>query len=371
MTDRAPIPHIVLMDGTLATLGGPRSSHIATIRRLVRKAGPVRVHYARGVHWDSWGGVRAVITGQGIEDRIAEAYGWLASSWRPGDPIFVFGYSRGAFTARSLAGMIGRVGLLQPRHATQRNIRLAWRLYQRETTGAVLAGFMRRCHDHVPIDMLGVFDTVAALGLRLPVMWMLTEGRHRFHDHHLGGHVRFGAQALALDETRAVFQPILWDRAEAARLEQRWFRGCHPDIGGQLNGREVSRPLANIPLVWMLGLAEARGLPLPAGWRGLFPCDATAPSVGNWTGWGRAFLLRAPRTVGTAGDSLHDSVPLPYRGPALMAGAARRGFARGIRGRRGGGAPTVPDPPDQAACSAAATPSAAQTSAVSSGRFSV
>ena len=106
MTDRAPIPHIVLMDGTLATLGGPRSSHIATIRRLVRKAGPVRVHYARGVHWDSWGGVRAVITGQGIEDRIAEAYGWLASSWRPGDPIFVFGYSRGAFTARSLAGMI-------------------------------------------------------------------------------------------------------------------------------------------------------------------------------------------------------------------------------------------------------------------------
>ena len=81
MTDRAPIPHIVLMDGTLATLGGPRSSHIATILRLVRKAGPVRVHYARGVHWGSWGGVRAVITGQGIEDRIAEAKAWFGSEW--------------------------------------------------------------------------------------------------------------------------------------------------------------------------------------------------------------------------------------------------------------------------------------------------
>ena len=71
MTGRAPIPHIVLLDGTLATLGGPRSSHVWTIRRLVRKAGPVRVHYARGIHWDSWGGVRSVITGQGIEDRIS------------------------------------------------------------------------------------------------------------------------------------------------------------------------------------------------------------------------------------------------------------------------------------------------------------
>ncbi|WP_232222657.1 DUF2235 domain-containing protein, partial [Paracoccus sphaerophysae] len=311
MTDRAPIPHIVLMDGTLATLGGPRSSHIATIRRLVRKAGPVRVHYARGVHWDSWGGVRAVITGQGIEDRIAEAYGWLASSWRPGDPIFVFGYSRGAFTARSLAGMIGRVGLLQPRHATQRNIRLAWRLYQRETTGAVLAGFMRRCHDHVPIDMLGVFDTVAALGLRLPVMWMLTEGRHRFHDHHLGGHVRFGAQALALDETRAVFQPILWDRAEAARLEQRWFRGCHPDIGGQLNGRRGVAAAGQHPA----GLDARPG-------RGARPAAAS--------GLARTVSLRCDGAVGGQLDGMGPGLPAPraahgrHRGrqPARLGAAA-------------------------------------------------
>lgn len=328
MTERAPIPHIVLMDGTLATLGGPRSSHIATIRRLVRKVGPVRVHYARGIHWDEWRGVWTVLTGKGVEERIAQAYGWLASSWRPGDPIFFFGYSRGAFAARSLAGMIGRIGLLQPRHATERNIRLAWRLYQRGGSERTLSGFRRRCHEHVAIETVGVFDTVAALGLRLPLIWMVTEARYRFHDHNLGGHVKFGAQALALDETRAVFQPILWQASEASRLDQRWFKGCHADIGGQLSGFEAARPLANIPLVWMLGLAEARGLPLPPDWRAMFPMDATAPSVGSWSGWGRAFLLRAPRTVGTAGDTLHESVPTPYLGPALIAGGRRRRLRR-------------------------------------------
>ena len=332
MTDsRPPIPHIVLMDGTLATLGGPRASHIWTIRRLVRRAGPVRVHYARGVHWDDWSGVRSVITGRGIEDRIAAAYGWLASSWRPGDPLFIFGYSRGAFTARSLAGMIGKVGLLCARHATERNTRLAWRLYERGAGPGTMSAFRRRCHAEVPVDMLGVFDTVAALGLRLPLIWMLTEGRHRFHDHQLGAHVRFGAQALALDETRAVFQPILWGDDDPARIEQRWFHGCHGDIGGQLGGRDAAQPLANIPLVWMLDRAAARGLPLPPGWRDRLPCDVTAPSVGSWTGWGRAFLLRAPRMVGTTPtDTLHDSVPRPYRGPALIAGQRRR-RTRGIR----------------------------------------
>lgn len=320
---RRPIPHIILMDGTLATMNGPRATHIGTIRRLVRRAGPVRIHYARGLSWDDWRGISAVATGRGVEERIAAAYGWLASSWRPGDPIFIFGYSRGAFAARSLAGMIGRVGLLTPRAATERNIRLAWRFYHRGGSAAAMAAFRRRCHPEVTIDMVGVFDTVMALGVRLPLLWMLTEARHRFHDQRLGGHARFGAQALALDETRAAFQPILWEADAADRIEQVWFRGSHADIGGQLDGFEAARPLANIPLVWMLGRAAAQGLPLPAGWRAGLPCDPTAPSVGSWRGWGRAFLLRAPRTVGTTGSDAPDASALPYDGPALI-GVARR-----------------------------------------------
>lgn len=333
---RPPIAHVVLLDGTLASRRGRRATHIATIRRLVLRAGsqrgpdagpggepgggpggrmPVRVHYGRGLQWDDW---RSVMTGRGIEDRIATAYGWLASSWRPGDPIFVFGYSRGAFAARSLAGMIARVGLLRPRHATERNIRVAWRIYRDGASDAVRAGLRRRCHPQVPVDMLGLFDTVAALGVRLPLLWMLTEGSHRFHSHGLAPHVRFGAHALALDETRAAFFPILWADHPKGRVEQRWFRGSHADIGGQLDGCEECRPLANIPLVWMLEKAAAQGLPLPPDWREGLATDVTAPSMGTWYRWGRVFLLRAPRTVGTAGDRLHESVPLPYGGPALV-----------------------------------------------------
>ena len=67
------------------------------------------------------------------------------------------------------------------------------------------------CHASVPICMIGVFDTVTVLGLRLPLLWMLTEPRFRFHDSHLGAEVEHGVQALALDETRAAFQPVIWD----------------------------------------------------------------------------------------------------------------------------------------------------------------
>lgn len=337
---RPPLPHVVLLDGTLASTSGRRATHLATIRRLVLQTRPVRVHYGRGLQWDDW---RSVVMGQGIEDRIAAAYGWLASSWHPGDPIFVFGYSRGAFAARSLAGMIGRVGLLKPEHATERNIRVAWRIYRDGASDAVRAGFRRRCHPEVPIELLGVFDTVAALGLRLPLIWMLTEGSHRYHTHHPGDHVRFGAHALALDETRAAFHPILWADPRPGRVEQRWFRGTHADIGGQLDGCEPCRPLANIPLVWMLDHAAARGLPLPPDWREGLGTDINARSMGTWYRWGRVFLLRAPRTVGTAGDSLHDSVPLPYGGPALILdpelirrsprGEPQPGSGPGLRGR--------------------------------------
>ena len=316
---RPPITHVVLLDGTLASRRGPRATHIATIRRLVLRAargsGPVRVHYGCGLQWDDW---RSVVTGRGIEDRIAAAYGWLASSWRPGDPVFVFGYSRGAFAARSLAGMIANVGLLVPRHATERNIRVAWHIYRNGASDTVRAGLRRRCHPYMPIDMLGLFDTVAALGVRLPLLWLLTEGSHRYHSHGLAPHVRYGAHALALDETRAAFFPILWSDFPPGRVEQCWFRGSHADIGGQLDGCEECRPLANIPLVWMLEKAESQGLHLPAGWREGLEMDVTAPSMGTWYRWGRVFLLRAPRTVGTAGDQLHRTVPLPYNGPALI-----------------------------------------------------
>ncbi|MCT4334236.1 DUF2235 domain-containing protein [Paracoccus sp. YLB-12] len=339
-TIRPKTIHVVLMDGTFASLADGRRSSIGRIHRLLRdvaRQAPVgtqegggttrprlRLHYGMGQQWNRWRTVPELLMGRTLERRIVDAYGWLASGYRPGDLIFLLGYSRGAFAVRSLAGMIGRVGLLRAESATERHIRTAWNYYRGGGSPRYLEQFrQRRCQPAVPIRMLGCFDTVMALGVRLPILWMLSEPRFRFHDAHLVSDVEHGFQALALDETRAAFAPILWDDdCQAVRIEQMWFRGAHSDIGGQLRGLEFARPLANIPLVWMLENAEAVGLPLPAGWREGLDCDPEAPSIGSWRFWGKLFLARAPRTAGRhATESLHPGLsPETYDGPALLVG---------------------------------------------------
>lgn len=351
-SSRPPVCHVVLMDGTFASLTQGRRSSIARIHAMLtgergQLPAPVRIHYAAGQQWDAWRTLPELTMGATLERNICDAYAWLAREWRPGDPLFFFGYSRGAFAVRSLAGMIGRVGLLTHAHATPGNVQRAWQLYRNDPALQVEPLDPSLCHPVVPIRLIGVFDTVMALGIRLPLLWMLTEPRFRFHDEHLGSHVEHGLQALALDETRAAFQPLVWDsQSVAGRIEQMWFRGCHPDIGGQLSGLEYARPLANIPLVWMMSGAEGFGLPLPAGWQQHFPCDATAPSVGSWRSWGKAFLARAPRLAGRdATERLHPSVPRPYPGPALLTGAlADAAPARPHRKRRFRRQPPQPQP---------------------------
>ncbi|MCQ0968970.1 DUF2235 domain-containing protein (plasmid) [Paracoccus sp. TK19116] len=329
-TIRPPVIHVIILDGTFASLVQGSRSSLGRIHALLKGFhGPlpggsrIRLHYAAGQQWNRLGTIPDLMLGRVLDVRITDAYGWLASQYAPGDTIFLLGYSRGAFAVRSLAGMIGKVGLLRPRDATERHIRLGWRLYRQGGSDAARTVFRQRCHDKVPIRMVGCFETVMALGIRLPILWALTEPQFRFHDAHLGADVEHGFHALALDETRAAFAPLLWDDESACpHIEQMWFRGCHPDIGGQLNGLEFARPLANIPLVWMLEKAESVGLPLPDGWRRHFPCDARARSIGSWRKWGKAFLSRRRRTAGReASEALHDSVALPYTGPAILAGA--------------------------------------------------
>ena len=308
---RGPTDHVILLDGTMGSLHPSRITSIGLIHHLLRGAeSRASVYYAKGVEWREWREVSEVIMGWGVERQIRRAYGWLASHYREGDRIFIIGYSRGAFAARSLAGLIGRVGLVRADQAVERNIRLAWRYYERRDP-APPAFRKKFCHPETPIEMVGAFDTVRGLGLKLPFLWMFhDEARILFHDHHLGPYVRHGFHALALDETRSVFEPLLWDSAEseAGRIEQVWFRGTHGDIGGQLGDYEAARPLANIPLVWMLTRLEHRGFTLPIGWRDLFPMDPTAPSLGTWRVWGKMFLLRAPRVVGNdLSEKIHES----------------------------------------------------------------
>jgi len=258
------------------------------------------LYYEPGVQWEDWMHLADVAQGRGINRQIRRAYGFLASHYREGDRIFLLGYSRGAFAVRSLAGVIDQVGLLRRDFATERNVQLAYRHYRRDPGRASAKGFARRfCHKAPVIEMVGVWDTVKALGLRLPFLWTLSDPKNAFHNDQLGPSVRHGFHALALNETRVVFQPVLWRCPPdwQGNVEQVWFRGAHADIGGQLGRFMASRPLSNIPLVWMLERMESCGTDLPEGWRGRYPCDQNAPMVGTWSGFGWVFLQRARRKV--------------------------------------------------------------------------
>ena len=317
---RGPRIHVIILDGTLSTLERGHETHAGVTYRLCREiGGNVSVYYEAGVQWHSWRGTLDVSMGRGINRQIRRAYGYLASRYRPGDKIFLFGYSRGAYAVRSLAGVIDRIGLLKAEHATVRNIRTAYRHYQVTPDSDSASIFSRKfCHEHLPIEMVGVWDTVKALGMRLPFVWKGSELRHAFHNHELSRTVQNGFHAIALNETREVFTPVMWETPDhwEGRLEQVWFRGSHGDVGGQLGGFEAARPLANISLIWMLERAEECGLPMPDGWRLRFYTDPAAPSVGTWRGWGKIFLLRKNRIVGMdPSERIHETVK-----PADIAG---------------------------------------------------
>lgn len=312
---RQPVNHVVILDGTMSSLRPGHESNAGQTFRLLREGGKkstLSLYYEPGIQWTSWAQSRDVIQGKGLNRQIRRAYGFLASRWRPGDRIFLFGYSRGAYAVRSLAGVIDRVGLLRPEAATERAVTLAYRHYQTDPDSPAARAFATaHCHPGVEIQMIGVWDTVKALGLRLPLLWMLTEKDHAFHTTHLGRHICHGFHALALDETREAYAPVLWSSPPdwPGNVEQMWFPGTHGDVGGQLEGHLASRPLANIPLVWMLDRAEGCGLPLPHRWRARFPCDPDAPTIGTWSGWGMLFLLRRRRRAGQdRSEHLHPSV---------------------------------------------------------------
>ncbi len=311
---RGQVTHVLILDGTMSSLTpGCESNAGLTYKLLSEIAGPsLSVYYEAGVQWQDWRATPDVMMGRGINRLIRRAYGYLASRYKSGDRIFLLGYSRGAYAVRSLAGLIDTVGLLQNEHATERNILMAYRHYQCSPGSPAASEFSRAfCHGETPIEMVGVWDTVKALGLRLPIFWRWAEVAHSFHSHRLGPSIRHGYHALALDETRSVYEPILWESTPefSGKIEQVWFRGSHGDVGGQLSGFAPARPLANIPLVWMLERAEGCGLTLPDEWRARFPMDADAPSSGTWRGWGKIFLLRGARIVGQdPSERLHESV---------------------------------------------------------------
>ena len=194
-------------------------------------------------------------TGYGISRNIIETYQFLCLNYQPGDEIYIFGFSRGAFTARSLVGLLAKVGVLPKAQLFYSPE--AYKLYR---TQADATSFRDEhgCLD-VTVRLLGVFDTVGALGIPVAALNVVTRHLHRFHDVGLSPIVEHAFHALALDEHRKQFAPTLWRPAQAVprkRLEQVWYAGVHSNIGGGYD----PDGLANIPLHSMKNRAKSLGL---------------------------------------------------------------------------------------------------------------
>ncbi|WP_237267453.1 DUF2235 domain-containing protein [Sulfitobacter alexandrii] len=303
-----------MLDGTLSSLQPEHRTNAARAYKLLSEnAYLLSLYYEPGLQWDNWRSIWAVITGRGINRQIQRAYGWLAARYRPGDRIFLLGYSRGAYAVRSLAGVMHQVGLLRADHATRATVERAYHHYRSDPGTTAARDFSAaHCHRGVQIDTIAVWDTVKSLGFNAPLLWRLSERTHGFHSHELGPDVLHGYHALAHDETRVAYAPVLWSTGarDVDRVEQVWFPGTHGDVGGHLGGFEAARPLANIPLVWMLEKLEARGLPLPGGWQRRFPVDEGAPSLGTFRGLGKLLVSRRRRRIGLdPSERLHESLP--------------------------------------------------------------
>lgn len=314
---RAPRNHVFIVDGTLSRIDKDICrTHASRLHSLLESAKTKAVQsvgYDRGIQGK---GLRKWInaaTGIGFNESVQRGYATLASRYRPGDRIFLFGYSRGAYAVRSIAGMIERVGLLKPHHALERRVQRAFRYYKQRNVNEAAQAFGRNfCHQDVDIACIGAWDTVKALGLPYPLLTRIFPMATEFHDHALGDSVQSAFHALAADEDRTAYCPVTWQiKAEwPGRLEQMWFPGAHGDIGGETGCEVVPIPLSNLSFVWMLRKAESMGLILPEGWEAGFPGDASVPMVGSRAGINKLFIMRRPRVahLGHNGETVHPSL---------------------------------------------------------------
>lgn len=220
------------------------------------------------------------ITGAGIDQNIKDMYTFIVLNYAPGDHIYLFGFSRGAYTARSLAGLIRNCGILRPEHLPL--VASAYDLYRNRNKytapdSDMMVSFRKNyCFENTSIHFIGVWDTVGALGIPHPFFGK----KYRFHDTKLSRSIRHAYHALALDEKRSLFAPTLWERDTKdatdtdiiQEMEQRWFAGVHSDIGGGYPDSDLS----DISLRWMLDKAEKTGL--------CFHPNLYAETVGNATG---------------------------------------------------------------------------------------
>ena len=259
--------------------------------------------------------------GLGLKRNVEDAYRFLVNNHEEGDEVWLFGFSRGAYTVRSVAGMIRKCGLLRKEEAHR--VPEAFDLYRNECLpDSELASSFRAEHAKaIPIHFLGVWDTVGRLGVPGGFFRFVASRKRRFHDPRLSRIVKNACHAVSIDERRRPFEPTLWAKDDDRewppenRVSQVWFAGVHSGVGG---GYERAG-LSDVAFTWMKERAEEAGLAFDATYvKTRIQPDPAGPLVESRVGFWR-LLPKAKREIGMAWpetESVHPSALARMGNPA-------------------------------------------------------
>jgi uncharacterized protein (DUF2235 family) len=241
-------------------------TNVLRLARAIKPIGADQVHqqvfydWGVGSYYDQTiGGA----TGRGVNKNIMDDYRYIVQNYSPGDELFLFGFSRGAYTIRCLCGLINNCGIIKRPDAAL--IQKAFDHYKKN--GRAFAPEeeksieFRKLHSHQSreIKFVGVWDTVGAMGIPISFLGHFND-EDEFYDTKIGKNIRIARHALAIDEHRKDFEPTIWLPRQNMDLKQMWFAGAHADIGGSYKPDANGSVLSDNSLLWMIRQTQDAGL---------------------------------------------------------------------------------------------------------------
>lgn len=260
--------------------------HATNVLKIARAIKPTAQNIKQHVFYD-WGlgsyhsTASAGITGSGIHKNIVDGYRYIVQNYGKNDKIYLFGFSRGAYTVRALCGLINNCGIIK--RADAKLIEQAWKIYKSKSgknhpDGANAVQFRKdHCHASRTVHFVGVWDTVGALGIPFSLMGLL-DGQDEFYDTKMGSNVETARHALAIDEQRQDFEPTVWTPRADVDLKQVWFSGVHSDVGGSYGpDKDTGTCVSDLALAWMLRESGKTGLGIEPHVKARLTDGTTAP----------------------------------------------------------------------------------------------
>ena len=257
---------VICADGTWSRPEkDPEKDYPTNVLKLARAIQPIGADNVPQQVFYDWGigsyydPIVGGATGKGLHKNIMDDYRYIVQNFSPGDELYLFGFSRGAYTIRCLCGLINNCGILKRPEAPL--IQKAFDHYKNEKPGFEPKGeesikFRNQySYESRSVKFVGVWDTVGAMGIPVSFLGFLEES-DEFYDTKIGSNVQIARHALAIDEHRSDFRPTIWELKKDMDMQQVWFSGAHCDIGGSYPPDKNETNLSDIALEWMIREAE-------------------------------------------------------------------------------------------------------------------